>query len=133
MDPARVIKDALEVFFTDEATEAVLHVDDDFMPVTGSPVLLVADDGGSPVSGGPWLAGRDLMRVTIRLTVFAAGRTEARDTLAAAIGHLLAERPAGIARIENVPPVLDARDRATGAALASITMPVVVRPATATP
>lgn len=132
-DPAKDVKDALADYFTATTTLVTLEVPDDFMPTAGSPVLLVADDGGAAVTGGPWLAGRDLLRITLRLTAFARGRTEARATLTEAIDHLLAYRPAGIARIENVPAVLDTRDRETGAYLASITMPVVVKPLTATP
>jgi hypothetical protein len=51
--------------------------------------------------------------------------------LDAALDRLLAERPYEVARIENVPAVLDTRDRETGAYLASIAMPVIVRPPTA--
>lgn len=131
-DPAKTIKTALVDYFADSATQVTLEVPDDHIPVDGEPLLLVADDGGTAVSAGAWMAGRGLLRVTIRLTAFAAGRTEARATLAAAIDHLLADRPAGI-RLENVPAALDTRDRETGAYLASITMPVVVRPLTATP
>ena len=69
-----------------------------------------------------------MLRITIRLTAFAAGRSEARQVLDAAVDELLADRPAGITRIENVPAALDTRDRETGAFLASITMPVIVRP-----
>ena len=133
-DPAKIIKTALAAHFTDIESDATvtLEVPDDYTPVDGEPVLLVADDGGTQVNGGAWMAGRGLLLITLRLTSFARGRTEARDTLTAAIDHLLANHPAGIARIENVPAVLDTRDRETGAYLASITMPVVVRPITAT-
>jgi len=133
-DPAKIIKTALAEHFTDieSAATATLEVADDYTPVDGEPVLLVADDGGTAVIGGPWMVGSDVHRVTVRLTSFARGRTEARDTLTEAIDYLVASRPAGIARIENVPAVLDTRDRETGAYLASITMPVVVRPITAT-
>jgi hypothetical protein len=37
-------------------------------------------------------------------------------------------KPPGICRIENVPAPIEDRDRATGAYLASITMPVLIRP-----
>ena len=91
-------------------------------------MLLVADDGGDQVNPGAWLAGKGLLRITIRLTAFARGRTESRAVMDAAIDQLMANRPAEVARIENVPAVLDTRDRETGAYLASITMPVVVKP-----
>ena len=136
VDAAKAIKTALEDHFAalDPASgvTVTLEVPDDYRPVAGSPVLLVADDGGTAVIGGPWLVGRDMHRITVRLTAFARGRTEARTTLEAGIEQLLTAKPAGIARIENVPAVLDTRDRETGAYLASITMPVVVRPITAT-
>lgn len=129
-DAAKAIKDALATHYADAEPDwtVTLHVADDYTPVDGSPTLLVADDGGVAVNGGAWLAGRDLLRISIRLTVFAAGRSEARAVIDDVVDHLLANRPAGIARIENVPAVLDTRDRATGASLASITMPVVVKP-----
>lgn len=128
-DPAKAIKDAIAAAWAEdhETWTATLFVADDFAPTDGSPVLLVADDGGVAVTGGAWLARRDMLRITIRLTAFAAGRTEARQVLDAAVDYLTTNRPAGIARIENVPAVLDTRDRETGAYLASITVPVTVR------
>ena len=128
-DPAAAIKAAIEqVWDTDHTEWAVtLHVDDDYRPVAGSPVLLVADDGGTTVHGGAWLVRKDMLRIVIRLTALAAGRSEAREVLDAAVDDLVANRPAGI-RIENVPAALETRDRETGAFLASITMPVIVRP-----
>jgi len=129
-DPAKALKDSIAADWAQNHADwtATLHVDAGFVPEDGSPVLLVADDGGAAVTGGPWLAGRDLLRIVLRLTAMAAGRTEARDVLAAAAHHLLTQRPADIVRVENVPAVLDARDRETGAYLASITVPVTVRP-----
>lgn len=133
LDPAKAIKTALADFFDAEHPDwtATLEVDDDFHPVAGEPVLLVADDGGVAVTTGPWMAGRGLLRITIRLTAFARGRTEARDVVLAAIDFIQANRPAGISRIENVPAVLDTRDPETGAYLASIATAVVVKPPTA--
>jgi hypothetical protein len=131
VDPAKAIKTALADFFDGEDVSVTLEVPDDYTPVDGEPLLLVADDGGNQVSTGPWMAGKGLLRITIRMTAFARGRTEARATLDAAMDHLLADRPAEVTRIENVPAVLDTRDRETGAYLASIAMPVIVRPPTA--
>ncbi|MEX0687703.1 MAG: hypothetical protein WD072_03425 [Pirellulales bacterium] len=130
-DPAKAIKTALVDFFDDTDVSVTLEVPDDYTPVDGEPVLLVADDGGNQVSTGAWMAGKGLLSITIRMTAFARGRTEARATLDAAMDHLLANRPEDVARIENVPAVLDTRDRETGAYLASIAMPVIVRPPTA--
>ena len=133
LDPAKAIKNALADFFDaeDNGWTATLEVPDDYHPVAGSPLLLVADDGGVAVNTGPWLAGRGLLRIVIRLTAFARGRTEAREVVLAAIDFIQANRPAGISRLENIPAVLDTRDQETGAYLASITMPVVVKPPTA--
>lgn len=123
-DPAREIKDALAEEFTDFTS--TLHVDEDYQP--GDPVLLVADDGGGQFVSGAWLAGRGPLRIVVRLTAFARGRTQARDVLCRAVDFILADKPAGISRIESVPAVLDARDPKTGAHLASIAMPVTVKP-----
>ena len=133
LDPAKAIKIALADFFDAEHADwtATLEVDDDFHPVAGEPVLLVADDGGVAVTTGPWMAGRGLLRITIRLTAFARGRTEAREVVLAAIDFIQANRPAGISRSENFPAVLDTRDPETGAYLASIATAVVVKPPTA--
>lgn len=131
VDPAKAIKTALADFFDDTDVSVTLEVPDNYTPVDGEPLLLVADDGGNQVSSGAFMAGKGLLRITIRMTAFARGRTEARATLDAAMDHLLADRPAEVARIENVPAVLDTRDRETGAYLASIAMVVIVRPPTA--
>lgn len=127
VDAAKAVKTALADFF-DGDFAVTLEVPDDYIPVDGSPLLLVADDGGDQVNPGAWMAGRGLLRITLRLTAFARGRTEARAVIDAAIDQLKADRPAELARIENFPAVLDTRDRETGAYLASITMPVVVKP-----
>ena len=130
-DPAKDIKTALVSYFADSDVTVTLEVADDYTPIDGQPVLLVADDGGTAVNTGAWMAGRGLHRITIRLTAFARGRTEAREVILAAIDHIQANRPAGISRIENVPAVLDTRDPETGAYLASIATAVVVKPPTA--
>lgn len=110
----------------DPAFDAVLHVDEDFMPTAGSPVVLVADDSGPAVIQGPWTARLSPRRVILRLTAFAAGRAEARQTVIDAAEHVATYKP-GIARIEDIPHPLMTRDRKTGADLASIAMPVIVR------
>ena len=133
-DPAKAVKTALADFFDAEESPVTvtLEVPDDYTPVDGEPLLLVADDGGDQVNAGAWMAGKGLLRITLRLTAFARGRSEARATIGAAADQLLANRPTELVRIENIPAVLETRDRETGAYLASITMPVVVRPITAT-
>jgi hypothetical protein len=110
---------------------ATLHVDDEYQPSDDTPTLLVADDGGPAILPGPWTARRSPRRPVIRLTAFAAGRTKAREVVKAAADWLQTNdnrTTAGITRIEDVSEPLTTRDRDTGAYLASITMPCIVRP-----
>ena len=130
VDPAKAVKDALQARWrgVHPTWKPTLEVADDYQPVAGSPTLLVADDGGGMLHGGAWLVRRDLMRIDIRMTAFAKGRSEAREVLEEAIDAVFAAKPPEIARIENLPALTEGKDRATGAYLASITMPVLVRP-----
>lgn len=123
-DPAKSVKNALVGYLDDEhpTATAVLEVPDDYRPTLTTPLVLVADDGG------PDLLHRIFAQPTIRVTVFAVGRTQARAICADIGGWLLANRPAGIARIRNVSAVLEAKDDKTGAFMASITVPTIVRP-----
>lgn len=105
---------------------AVLDVDRDYQPVVGRPTVLVADDGGPAIVPGAWLLNKSPRRTVLRLTAFAAGRTEARSTVITASNFVVTHRP-GIARVEDISVPLITRDRDTGAWLASITAPVVVR------
>lgn len=87
------------------------------------PLLIVADDGG-PVK---WPVKS---RNAIRLVAWAAGRTEARRFVTLAAGKLAesSPRPPGIAHISgDMSAVLDARDKATGADLASVLLTAVAR------
>jgi hypothetical protein len=135
-DTAKAIADALYAAWADTAGpdyhqgwKAVVHVEHDYQPLDGYPTLLVADDGGPPMLPGAWLFGRSPRRPTIRLTAFAAGRDDAWAAVNAALGWLIANhRTAGVTRIEDASETLTTRDRATGAYLASITMPCIVRP-----
>jgi hypothetical protein len=129
IDPAKTIMDALEAEWADAhpTWTATLHVDDDYRPAAGAPTLLVADDGGPAVHAGPWMVGKTRYTTVIRLTAFAMGRDEARNTVTAAADWLLANRPDGIGRIEAVTYPLIARDRKTGAFLAWLTARVSVR------
>lgn len=78
------------------------------------PLLIVADDGG-PVR---WPIKSQHM---IRLTAYAAGRTEARRIVALAAGLLGSGRPDGVAHVNaDMGGVLEARDKTTGAMLASV-------------
>lgn len=127
-DPAKTVKEALAAAWAEDQPSwtATLEVADDYQPTAGSPVLLVADDGGAEVNGGAWLVRKGPLQITLRLTAFARGRTEAREVVDAGTDFVLAQKP-GIARVENVSGVLETRDRDTGAYLASITVPVTVR------
>lgn len=85
------------------------------------PLLIVADDGG-PVR---WPIKS---QHTIRMTAWAAGRTEARRIVALAAGLLGDGRPTGVAHVESgMGGVLDARDKTTGAVLASVLVTVHAR------
>lgn len=129
-DPAKSIKSAIATHWraVHPTWTATLEVADDYQPVDGHPTLLVADDGGGMLNGGAWLVRRDLLRVDIRMTAFARGRTEARTVLTDAIDIVVTTRPTGVARVEGLPSPVESKDRATGAYLASVTMPVIVRP-----
>ncbi|MBU8819546.1 hypothetical protein KL864_27040 [Mycolicibacterium goodii] len=128
-DTAGAIQDALVAAWSSEhpAWSVVLEVDDNYEPEIGKPVLLVADDGSTPVHRGAWMVRKTPRRPMIRLTGFAAGRTEALAVVNAAADFVLAHKP-GISRVEDVSDPLVTKDRATGAVLASITMPVIVKP-----
>lgn len=124
-DFAETVKDALRA--ADPAFDATLFVDDDFRPAAGAPVVLVADDGGpSTAPNAPWLTRYMPRRPILRLTAYAVDRPEARAAVIAA-AEFVAEHKPGIARVEDIPSPLLARDRKTGAELASIAMPVIVR------
>lgn len=129
-DPAKAIKEALAVNWSTAHPTwlATLHVDDDYKPTAGHPVLLVADDTGPAVVRAFQGPRKTPRRPLIRYTAFATGRDEARQCVDDAVDHILTNRPAAISRIEDVSTPLMTRDRATGAFLASITMPVIVRP-----
>lgn len=129
-DPAKAIKDALAGHWSTAhpAWIATLQVDDDFAPTATNPALLVADDGGPRLHDGPWVLRQMPSRRNIRLTSFATGRTQALTVIDDAIDYLVANHPAPIARIENVPDPQVTLDRATGAVLAFLTMPVIVKP-----
>ena len=92
-----------------------LNVPDKWTPADG-PILVVADDGG------PTLWPIKSQHI-IRLTSYAAGRTEARSIVTLAAGLLGDGRPAGVASIgSDMGSVLDSRDSNTGAMLASVLM-----------
>lgn len=131
-DTAQNVKDGLAADWTaPDPIQAIstLHVDDDFVPAGLNVALLVADDGGPAILGGPWMLQLAPRRPLIRLTAFAKGRRYARLTVVDAADWVVDHKvQCGITRVEDVSDPLITRDRATGAYLASITMPVVVRP-----
>lgn len=93
--------------------EVRLNVPEKWTPGSGA-VLVVADDGG-PVQ---WPIKS---QHTIRLTAYGAGRTQVRTITAIAAGLLGYGRPPGIASIDSdMGGILDTRDPATGAFLASV-------------
>jgi hypothetical protein len=128
-DYAKTVKDALaaEWAVSHQTWGApTLTVPDSFNPDADPPTLLVADDTGPALIGGAWVAPVGPRRPLLRLTAFANGRTLAREVVEAAAAFVVANRP-GIARIEDISAPLITRDRETGADLASITVPVIVR------
>ena len=112
--PADIVP-AVRAWLDDQSLGAEVRTD---VPETWTaddgPLLIVADDGGGaqmPIKS----------RHTIRLTSWADGRTAARGIVSKAAGLLLYGRPAGVAHVNaDMGGVLDARDKATGADLASI-------------
>lgn len=132
-DPARAIRDGLTGWWSTlsyPANNLTLNVDDDFRPSAAGPALLVADDGDATAANRrqAWLVRKYPRRITIRMTAFATGRTAARALVDAAADQLVTNRPAAIARVEDIPAPLVTRDRDTGAWLASVTVPVTVKP-----
>ena len=130
-DAAKLIKDAYLGWLADAypACTAVLEGEVDYDPRTtpNEQQLLVADDGGPRLLATAWAPRQTPAQPLIRVTVFARGRTVAREIADRAADWILANRPAGIARIKNVSGLLITKDRATGAYLASFTMPAMVR------
>lgn len=93
--------------------QARLNVPEKWTPADGA-ILVVADDGGPMV----WPI---MSQHTIRLTAWAAGRSEARSIAALAAGLLGSGRPSGVAHVSrDMGAILDARDKNTGAFLASV-------------
>lgn len=88
--------------------------------LTSPPAVVVFDDSGPT----QWPV---VVRPTIRVTVWANGRSRARMVAGAALGLLLARPVPGIATITDPSQVLDARDSNTGGVLASITVRVQSR------
>ncbi|MCA4997183.1 hypothetical protein HWD35_20890 [Tsukamurella tyrosinosolvens] len=86
----------------------------DWAPKGGAPGVILSDDGGP--------AEYPVRTIhTVRITAWGADKTTVRDLAAEAAGRLVAGRPPGIAHTsKRAGAVLDARDQATGACLASV-------------
>lgn len=84
--------------------------------------LLVANDGGP-------MAWPVATRPTLRLTAFAAGRTEAVRVAGKAMGLLLCRRVPGIAHVAPGMSIIDDRDDKTKAFFASTTVLITLRTA----
>lgn len=84
------------------------------------PVIIVADDGGHmrwPV----------MSRHTIRITGWGDDPVSVNRMVAVAVGELHAGRLPGLRVLSSSGTILDARDKATGARLASALMTIVAR------
>lgn len=127
-DYAKTVKDALagDWSATQPTWTATLNVDDDYQPTMGAVTVLVADDSGPAIFGGAWTAPTSPRRMLLRLVAFAAGRSAARSAVDTAAQFVRTNKP-GVSRVEDFPAPLITKDRETGAFLASITMPVIVR------
>lgn len=116
--------DAIQDWLATQAVGAavVLALPAGWIPRNGAQ-LIVADDGGPvlwPIKS----------RHTIRLTAYAAGRTEAMGIVTLAAGKLAGSRPrpAGVAHVSSdIGAVIVGRDKETGAWLASVLMTVNAR------
>lgn len=128
-DYARDVKNALAADWAvaHPLWVATLEVPVDYRPAADRPVLLVAPDPGPPLFVGAWTARRSPRRPVLRLTGFGLGRSASLEVVNAAADFVVANKPGGISRVEDVSEPLITRDRDTGADLASITMPVIVR------
>ena len=90
---------------------------------SSAPALVVFDDGG-PVRAAEWpVATRPLLRVT----VWAAGRSEARSIAARALGSLLCKPVPGVSRIKPATMLLDTRDSNNGGYVATFTVNATAR------
>ncbi len=83
------------------------------------PAVVVFDDGGGQI----WPVAT---RPTIRVTVWADGRTRARDLAGMCMGWLLALRVPGV-KVSPGTALIDARDTGNGGIMASFTVNATVR------
>lgn len=131
-DAVNPIADALEAFAALAPNVALFdgqlcrisveHVPADWRLLDGRPLVTVYDDGGPET----WPIKRD---PTIRVTVRANGDDLARRIARRLHGYLHENRPTGIAHIfrERGSSFLTARDKDTGADMASFTVTAAVR------
>lgn len=121
-DPAKVAKDYLAAvipgLYGDPATVS-LGVPDHWKP-NDAPHVGVFDDSGDAV----WpIVTRPLLRVT----VWADGRTRARELAGLCLCVLVAHRIPGIATVRDPSSILDARDSKNGGLMASFTVRATAR------
>lgn len=112
------IADYLDPLIAD--ADVRLNVPEKWKP-TNTAVLVVSDDGGPAM----WPI---MSQHTVRLTAYADGRTKARSIVRLAAGLLGYGRPAGVIHISReMGTILDARDKDTGAVLASVLLTALAR------
>ena len=122
-DPARAVKDYLATVLpplVDGVDPTVtLGVPGDWTPAS-APHVGVFDDGGPalwPVYDAP----------RVRVTVWADGRTRAREIAGLCRGIVTARSIPGVARVSDPSALLDARDDHNGGAMASFHVLAIAR------
>lgn len=118
-DPMPAVRDWLRAQMPGTWFRATLPTD--WTPGTGAPGLIVADDGGP--------AEYPVRTIhTLRITAWGKDKDTVRALAAQAAGRIVAARVPGLAYTsKDAGGVLDARDPATGAVLASVLITSQVR------
>ncbi|WP_235621166.1 hypothetical protein [Mycobacteroides abscessus] len=88
------------------------------------PVITIDDDGGPVITA--WGMGIVRSEHTVRVTARGKIRTATADLARTAAGHFSTARIPGL-KVSGVGTVLEARDRETGACLASVLITVQAR------
>lgn len=122
-DPAKSAKDYLAATLPDlldiNGLTVGLVVPEDWT-LKSPPHVSVFDDSGP----GRWPVAT---RPVLRVTVWAKGRTLAREIAGSCAGVLLAHKIPGIANVREPSSILDARDPKNGGLMASFTVRTSVR------
>lgn len=117
-DPARAVKDALDVALP---VTVAMRLPTDWTPRSHPAYVVISDDGGD--THWPIVA-----RVLVRVTVYAAGRTQARELAAQALSTIMdGDIPGVIRPPRRAPTITDARDPATEAVVSGFTIPIRMR------